>query len=249
MKVNQLKAGALLSYVSMGIGYLIMLIYTPIMLRILGQSEYGLYTLVESVVSYLGILNFGFGSAYIRYFFKYKVNEDMEKIAKLNGMFLILFSSIGVLSLLLGLGIWFNANMIFGSKLTVSEYLIVKKLLAIMVINVAISFPEIVFNSYVIAHEKFIFQRLLRMLKVILNPFLVILILYLGFGSIGMAVVITIINIIAAIINVLFCFNKLEMKFRFRSLDLRLMKEITVFSSYIFYILLWIKHFGMWINL
>lgn len=76
MKVNQLKAGAMLSYVSMGLGYVISIIYTPIMLRLLGQSEYGLYSLVASVVAYLGVLNFGFGSAYMRYFSRYKVEED-----------------------------------------------------------------------------------------------------------------------------------------------------------------------------
>lgn len=68
MKANQLKLGAVLSYVSMGIGYIISIVYTPIMLRLLGQSEYGLYNLVNSVVSYLGLLSFGFGSAYIRYY-------------------------------------------------------------------------------------------------------------------------------------------------------------------------------------
>lgn len=36
MKVNQLKAGATLSYVSMGLGYVILIAYTPFMLRLLG---------------------------------------------------------------------------------------------------------------------------------------------------------------------------------------------------------------------
>ena len=31
MKLNQLKAGAILSYVSMGLGYIISIVYTPIM--------------------------------------------------------------------------------------------------------------------------------------------------------------------------------------------------------------------------
>ena len=66
MKINQLKAGVLLSYLSVGIGALVSIIYTPIMLRLLGQSEYGLYTLAGSVVSYLSILNFGLSSSYIR---------------------------------------------------------------------------------------------------------------------------------------------------------------------------------------
>ena len=96
MKINEIKAGAVLSYISMGLGYLVSLLYTPVMLRLLGQSEFGLYNLVASVVAYLGLLNFGFGSAYIRYYSRFKVNNDQVNIAKLNGMFFIVFAVIGI---------------------------------------------------------------------------------------------------------------------------------------------------------
>ena len=36
MKVNQIKAGAILSYLSMGLSTVISLVYTPIMLQRLG---------------------------------------------------------------------------------------------------------------------------------------------------------------------------------------------------------------------
>ena len=78
MKINQLKAGAALSYLSMLLGYIISILYTPLMLRLLGQSEYGLYNLVASTVSYLGLFSFGFGSAYMRYYSFYKVSNDKE---------------------------------------------------------------------------------------------------------------------------------------------------------------------------
>ena len=55
MKVNQLKAGVILSYVQLILGNIISIIYTPIMLRILGQNEYGLYNLASSTISYLCI--------------------------------------------------------------------------------------------------------------------------------------------------------------------------------------------------
>ena len=76
MKLSQKKVGALLSYVSEAIRILTALIYTPIMLRLLGQSEYGLYQLVHSVVSYLSLLSLGFGSAYVRFFSRAKAKKD-----------------------------------------------------------------------------------------------------------------------------------------------------------------------------
>ena len=49
--MNQKKAGVLLSYGQTALSTLISLTYTPVMLRLLGQSEYGLYTLVNGFVS------------------------------------------------------------------------------------------------------------------------------------------------------------------------------------------------------
>ena len=67
MKVNQLRAGVVMTYLNIGLGSLIPFIYTPIMLRLLGQSEYGIYLRATSVVGYLALLSFGLGSTIVRY--------------------------------------------------------------------------------------------------------------------------------------------------------------------------------------
>jgi len=232
--INQLKAGAILSYVSMGLGYLVSILYTPLMLRLLGQSEYGLYNLVSSVVAYLGVLNFGFGSAYMRYYSRYKVKEDKEKIAALNGMFLIIFSVIGLIAVIAGTILTLNSELIFGSKLTVVELSKAKILMMILVINLAISFPNIVFSSHITANEKFIFQKIVQMIKIVINPFVVLPVLLMGFGSVGMVIVTTIINALVEVVNAIYCIRKLKMSFSFANYDFRLMREMTVFSSFVF---------------
>lgn len=78
-KVNQLKMGAILSYLSIVIQSLCAIIYTPVMLRLLGQNEYGLYQLGSSAVSYLSLLSFGFNSSYVKFYFEYKVKGKKRK--------------------------------------------------------------------------------------------------------------------------------------------------------------------------
>mgnify|MGYP002731794571 CR=1 FL=1 len=95
-KISQKKSGVILSYISYGVYMLSAFLYTPIMLRWLGQSEYGLYQLVNSVVSYLGLLSFGFSGAYTRFYSRYKKDNDENSIAKLNGLFMIIFSIIAL---------------------------------------------------------------------------------------------------------------------------------------------------------
>lgn len=63
---SQLKVGIVLNYVNMILGNLIPIFYTPVMLTLLGQSEYGLYKLASSVTSYLSLISMGLGSAITR---------------------------------------------------------------------------------------------------------------------------------------------------------------------------------------
>ena len=99
MQVNQVRLGAVLSYVSMGLSTLISLIYTPIMLGRLGETEYGVYGAVGPIISYLLLLSMGLGSAYIRYYSQAKVAKDRQEMAKLNGMFLVTLSLLGLVLL------------------------------------------------------------------------------------------------------------------------------------------------------
>lgn len=61
--MNQLKAGAALNYVSIILNMVVGLIYTLFMLRMLGLSEYGLYSLAASIIAYLAVLDLGFDNA------------------------------------------------------------------------------------------------------------------------------------------------------------------------------------------
>ena len=80
---KQIKWGIVLQYIQMFLGVFVQLIYTPIMIRILGDNEYGIYSLIASIISYLGLLSLGFSSGYIKFYSKYKEEQNEEKIKKL----------------------------------------------------------------------------------------------------------------------------------------------------------------------
>jgi len=120
LQVNQIRAGAALSYVSMALSTVISLVYTPIMLRQLGDSEFGVYQAVLPIISYLNLLSFGLGSAYVRYYSRFRAAGDKKGCAKLNGMFLITYLILGALVLAIGFGLSY-CDVVFGKKLTAEE--------------------------------------------------------------------------------------------------------------------------------
>lgn len=121
MAVNQLKIGAFLSYVSIALNNIIGLLYTPFMLRMLGQNEYGLYSLVASVVAYLTILDFGFANAIVRYTAKFRAENNIKEQYEMFGMFFILYCVIGVFAFFIGLGLYFNVDVLFDATMNLEE--------------------------------------------------------------------------------------------------------------------------------
>ncbi|MGL4762365.1 MAG: oligosaccharide flippase family protein [Sarcina sp.] len=233
-KINQLKVGAILSYVSLILGNVISLLYTPIMLRILGQSEYGLYTLSNSIVGYLGVLNFGLGNAIVRYTAKYRAEKNKDGEYNLNGMFVLVYSLLGVVVFILGTVFIFNTDKIFSASLTGEELKTMKILLPIMVFNLSISFPFAIFDSIIVAYENFVFPKIIGIARTIINPMVMIPLLFMGHKSISMTIVSTILNLVCIGLNVFYCFKVLKIKIKFNNFDIPLLKEISVYSFFIF---------------
>ena len=234
MQVSQRKAGVVISYAGQLVHILTGFIYTPIMLRLLGQSEYGLYQLVYSVVSYLSLLSLGFSAAYMRFYAREKVNNKENGVEKLNGMFIIIFSVISLICILCGIVMITNIRGIFGTGLTDSEYEIAGVLMALMIINLAMTFMNSVFNCIVTSQERFLFQKTLILVHYILSPFLTLPLLLMGYGSIGMVTVTTLLTFGVLVTNIYYCVKKIHEKFCFRGLKFSLLKEMWIFTFFIF---------------
>lgn len=234
MVVNQQKAGVILSYAGEIVKILVSFIYTPIMLRLLGQSEYGLYQLVYSVVSYLSLLSLGFGSSYLRFYSRYKAQKNEDGVARLNGMFMVIFCSISGICVLCGLVMLWNIRNIFGVGFSESEYGTARILMGLLVINLAMTFPNSVFNCSITANEKFLFQKLLILLQNICSPFLTLPLLIMGYGSIGMVSVTTFLTFAVLFSNMFYCFRKLHIRFCFNGFQPSLLKEMWIFTFFIF---------------
>ena len=232
--INQLKMGTLLSYVTIAIQNISAIIYTPLMLRFLGQNEYGLYQLGSSTVSYLGLLSLGFGSSYVKFYYEYKVKNQEEEIRKLNGIFLLVFCGLAVLSCIVGGGMIISADALFQNSLTAADVQQVRILMVILIFSMAVTFPNIIFDCYITAHERYIFQRIMLITVTILIPVISLPLLYMGYRSTALVLVNLALSVFRFCMNIYYCIVKLWMKFQFRGMELNVLKKVGTFSMFIF---------------
>lgn len=234
LEFNERKSGAILSYISIVLSTLVQLLYTPLLIRMLGKSEYGLYSLVASIIGYLTVLDLGFGNAIVVYTAKYRAQKKFDEEKKLHGMFFVIFCIIGLVTTLLGLILYFLVPTIFGNTMTVIELNKMKIMMLILIFNLAITFPFSIYSSIINAYEKFVFQKIVSIFNTIMKPLLMIPLLFLGYKSITMCIIITIINIVVLLSNYFYCKKKLYIKIRYEGFDKMLFKTIFGYSFFIF---------------
>ena len=235
MPKNQLRIGAVLSYINMAIGTLIPMFYTPIMLELLGQSEYGLFKLSSSVTSYLALISFGIGSAVVRYLTKYRTEGDKDGEEGIFGLFNMIFAVISVITLIAGIVIVFILEPIYGNAITDSAQMTEMRILVIILsFTTAINFLCTPYNAVVTSHERFIFLQIINIISTILIPIINIIVLYMGLHSIGIVVSSLILNIIVQILYILYVRKSIGLKPNYKNMPKHLIKEILVFSLWIF---------------
>lgn len=233
-KINELRSGVYLSYINLLLGSIIPMFYTPIMLDLLGEAEHGLYSLATSAISYLSLLSFGFGSTIIRYVAKYRAEGDKKAVERTFGFFILLYGFLSALVMLGGWVIACNVEPIFRKGLTVEELKKVKTLILIMSFNTALSFPVSVFTSVVLAHERYVFRRIVDIISTIASPALNLIVLYMGYASVGLAMASTALQILTLPVNIIYCHKVLQLKPRFERMPSSLIREMVGFSTYVF---------------
>lgn len=231
---SQLKIGILLNYVNMILGNLIPIFYTPVMLSLLGQSEYGLYKLSSSVTSYLSLISLGIGSAVTRYLIKAREEEGSEAEERVLGLFMVIFQIIAIAAMVVGTVLTLNLHIWYGNSLTAAELSRMKALVFLMVCNMALSFSQSPYSAAVSAHEKFIFQQCLNIVTTCIGPLLNVVMLMLGFASIGMAVSSLVVGIVCRIAFTIYIRKSMGLRPRYRNMPTSMLKEILTFSFWIF---------------
>lgn len=236
MPVNQLKAGVVLNYVVIFLNTIVGLLYTPYMLRMMGQSEYGLYSLVASVIAYLTVLDLGFGNAIVRYTAKFRAEKKTEEQYEMFGMFFLLYLVIGIIAFGIGLGLYFNVGTLFGDTMTAVELGRARIMMLLLVANLAFTFPMSIWGSIIQAYEDFVFQKSLNIFRIILNTAVMICLLHFGYKAVAMVVVQTIFNVLTLVVNFIYCRRKLNIHiyFRFKHFHWGFLKEVALYSFWIF---------------
>lgn len=232
--MNQRKAGAVLAYISFFISNAVGLIYAPYMLRMMGQSEYGLWGVANSLTSYLSLLNLGIGGAYLRFYSRCKAQNDIEGESRLNGTYFLIFSALSVLVLVGGGLMLLFIDALVENSFTVAELQRVRIILLLGTVNMVFTFLISVFHMTIQAHERFVYMRVSQIVFSIINPIVNVVVLFFGGKAVALSTVALLLSLSSYLVHIIYSLKVIKFRMSFKGIKFSYFKEIFIFSGFLF---------------
>lgn len=232
--MSQLKKGALLNYTTIIVTNLVGLLLTPFIIRSLGDSEFGLYTLIGSFVGYISILDFGLGNAIVRFVAKYKAEKDKKGEENFLATTMIIYSIISLLVIIIGGICYYNLENIFADSLEPGQLEKAKVMFAILIFALAIGLPAGAFEGICFGYEKFVFPKSAKLVRYIVRSLLVVVLLTMGGKAIALVILDATLNLILILVTIFYVFKNLGVKFKLHEYSMGLPKKIFSYSVWIF---------------
>lgn len=110
-RTSRVLLNALSNYVRFGVSMLILIVLTPRIISGVGEADYGLWTLVFSVLGIIGLADFGFGTAVVKFVAECKGSGDIERRNRILSTLFVVYALISVATMgtVGGLTLFFNS--------------------------------------------------------------------------------------------------------------------------------------------
>lgn len=228
---RQIKLGAMMSYVAIVFNIIAGLLYTPWMVRQIGKSDYGLYVLVTSFLTYF-IMDFGLGQAIARFIARYRAEKADQKTNQLLGLTSKLYLWINLVLLVILVFIYFFIENIF-IELSPLEILKFKTIYCIAGLFSLISFPFAPLNGVLIAYERFILLKLCDVFSKVGTIICMVIALYLGYKLYALVAINALVGIVIIVFKLVYLNRTTTIKIDFNYKSKELSKELFGFSIWI----------------
>ena len=233
---SSIKAGAILSYLAVFLSIAITFFYTPWMIKKLGMSDYALYSLIVTFISYF-ILDFGLSGTVTRFVAKYRTENDTKKIENVLGLTFKAFLGIDSLIFVVLAIIYPFISDIFRG-LTEDE---IGKLRYLYIIAGGFSVLTFLFKPIqgaMMAFEYFIETKVVGMIHRLGTVLLIVLALMLGGGVYELVFINGLVGFVCSLTLYYIFKRKSGIKINFKYFEKSEIKNLLSFSMWVFLITL-----------
>jgi len=169
MAKNEVKYGALLSYILIFLNSIYGLVIAPFILSTIGTSEYGVYKSIGSMTASLTVLELGIGGTMQRYIAKFNSLNQKKEAQNFSAMGLIQAVFLSIIMISVSVCMFFSIDKIYGSSFSPSELNRANQIFIIQVIYFVFHIFENVLFGIISGFNRFIFSNTVKVVTIILK--------------------------------------------------------------------------------
>lgn len=203
---KELKIGAIIAYLTIAINIVSGLLYTPWLVEQIGASDYGLYTLANSLIN-LFLFDFGLSAATSRFVSKYLAEGRQDKVDRILGAIYKLYFIIDAIICVILIVVSIFLEQIY-TNLTPIEIQRLRVVFIISAVFAVINFPCVTFTGILNAYEKFITLKIADALYRIFSVLITVIALVCNGGLYALVCV----HVIVGVLTLAFKFYVIKSK-------------------------------------
>ena len=229
--MSERKKGAILSYIQVVLSVAVSVIYVPVLLRYLGQSEYGLYQIVGSFFSYISVFESCMSTGVLRNYCNALGSQDKEAADVTLSMAKVIYRVMAALMVVAGVIVLFAFRSFYASSFTASELKESSAILLLLFADMMGTLLGSVYLTILTGHEKFTFLKVLAIIIQVAQPFFVILCVRKIPYAITVSTVIVVFNVLTVLMRYLYVTRKLKIRIVKKKRNRKVIGEIVGLSA------------------
>lgn len=234
MAKNEVKWGALLSYVLIIASSVYGLVIMPFVLGTIGPSEYGVYKSVGSITATLSVMELGLGGTMQKFIAQYRAQKEEQKAFNYSAMCMIQAAIMAFCMLVGGVIMYFTLDSVYGTTFTSHELMRAKQIFIVLIAYVVFHIFENVYFGLIAGYNKFVFSNSLKLAALVVKILLYFVLLPIFQNSLAIVLISLIIELIIIAIEYAYVKIKLHHRIKLYAWDRAMFKETLSYTVLLF---------------
>ncbi len=234
MKLNQVKWGAIISYVLIVVNAVYGMVISPYILSTIGSSEYGVYKTIGSLTATVAVLELGIGAMLQRYIARFHAEKKEKELSNFSAMGMIQAAVLAVLMLLVGVCLFLAIDPTYHETFSTTELVRAKQLFVLQLAYVVFHIFENALFGIISGYNRFVFINSVKLLAIIVRMALYFIVLPIFRSSLTIVTVSILIELLIICAELVFLRKSIGHKIHLYYWDKPLFKEAFIYMMLLF---------------